>query len=161
MFYIAYDANINPIFLRRRCPDAKYLDDGYLMGYKLTFRRRQGKCFVALEESENNSDCVPAILWLLSDSDTRSLDKYVTSLGAFRKESAAITCIKGMRKGIMYVMYGGERAFPSDDYFGCIIRGYDLARFDYSPLIEALRSVNPQRFDKAKGFVLEKLHVPL
>ncbi len=161
MLYIAYGVNVNPIFLRRRCPNAKYLDDGYLMGYKLTFRRRQGKSFVSLEESENNTDCVPAVLWLLSDSDARSLDKYVTSLCVFRKENATITCAKGTRKGIMYVMCGGERAFPPDDYFGCIVRGYALAGFDYAPLVEALRSVNPQRFDKAMKIVLEKLQVPL
>ncbi len=157
MFYIAYGANINPLFLRKRCPDAKYLEDGYLMGYKLTFRRCRGKSFVALEESENSSDQVQAILWWLSDSDVKALDQYVCSLGVFRKEDTTITCGRRIRKGFMYVMDGGEKSLPPQDHFDYIVRGYDLAGFDYSPLIEALRSIDPHRYDKVERSIREKM----
>jgi hypothetical protein len=54
-------------------------------------------------------------------------------------------------------MNGGERDFPPEEHFDYIVRGYNLAGFDYSPLKEALRSINPNRFDKAERIVQEKL----
>jgi len=157
MVHIAYGPNLNPMFLRRRCPSAVHVGESSLSGYVLEFRSRLGKVFVTIQESENDTDTVPVVLWQVTETDERALDRYTESLKYFRKEHTVVIC-KGKRQaGFLYVLNGGELAFPSKDYFDCIQRGYDYARFDIGTLHEALRRVNPSKYDSIKEIVNKRI----
>ena len=159
MLHIAYGPNINPLFMRRSCPYANYVDEGILQGYRLAFRKDNGNCFITIEETQRASDFVPIYLWSISDGEERALDQYVDTLEAFHKERAIATCSGRKQTGFLYTMDFGAPAIPSSDYFQCIQRGYYYAGIDPLLLHGALRRVNRQKYDAAKRIVLENMYL--
>jgi hypothetical protein len=156
MLYISYGLNTNPVFFHQVCPGAKCIDKGILVGYELTFQGRKGNYFDTLEESEHGY--VPVVLWQVSKTDELALERYMGSIWDHQKKRAIVSCSGKNKYGYIYIMNGGEKGFPSQDQFNCIQRGYEYAGFDISLLHEALRRVNPEKYEQARRIVLNKLN---
>lgn len=77
MLYFAYGSNMNHEQMKDRCPDAKYVDKGYLKEYKLAFDGHSNSYngLVATIVKDENG-IVPFVLWDISDRDKPKLDLF-------------------------------------------------------------------------------------
>jgi len=71
--YAAYGSNMHLEQMKKRCPKAKVIGKGELLGYKLTFRG--GQAGVANVERSNRKH-VPIVLWSITKECELALDRY-------------------------------------------------------------------------------------
>ena len=157
MIYMAYGANLDPLYMRERCPDAKLIGEGFLRGYELAFCGQPGKYFATIVTTDDGADHVPALLWRISDAEERALDSYVEEFHGYRKERVQVSCDGRRQSGYAYVMHCCEGGFPTLEHFNHIQHGYDFAQFDIYYLYEALRKVDPERYYAIEKYVLENM----
>lgn len=82
-FYIAYGSNLNKEQMRYRCPTAKVVGNGYVVGYELIFR-----LYATIEKSKGKR--VPVTIWEIDETCEASLDRYGGCPRFYRKEIATI-----------------------------------------------------------------------
>jgi len=75
--YLAYGSNMNRTQIKNRCPTAKFIDSGYLKGYRLVFDgyAKTWKSLVADIRDDQKSN-IPYVLWEIIDDDLTRLNAH-------------------------------------------------------------------------------------
>lgn len=139
--YAAYGSNMNLEQMKRRCPKAKVIGKGELMGYKITFR---GKEAGVANVEQSSQERVPIVLWAITQECERALDRYEGYPRLYKKELVTIATADGEQTAMVYVMakeYEKMPAMPSDYYFEIIRQGYQDNGINTAPLTEALQAI--------------------
>ena len=120
MIYIAYGSNMNTDQMAHRCPDAKLLGTGKLLGYRLSFY-----VHATVERSRTKGSYVPVAVWEITQADEERLDRYEGFPNYYTKEERPIQMIKGTRvKGIVYIMKLKRCGLPTGQYYHGILSAY-------------------------------------
>ena len=72
--YIAYGSNLNVRQMKTRCPNAKILGTAKMKGWELLFKGSKSGSYLTIEKKENG--IVPVVIWEVSESDEKALDRY-------------------------------------------------------------------------------------
>ena len=124
MRYIAYGSNMSVEQMAYRCPHAKIVGTAVLKDWRLVFR------FHADIEPCKGAE-VPVLVWKISKSDEKQLDKYEGFPKYYVK--------KYLPEGMVYVIADGyEYASPSESYLNVLIESYKRFGFDLKILENAL-----------------------
>ena len=124
MRYVAYGSNLSVEQMAHRCPHAKIVGTAVLKDWRLVFR------FHADIEPCKGYE-VPVLIWKISKSDEKRLDKYEGFPKYYVK--------KYLPEGMVYVMADGyEYASPSEDYLNVLIESYKCFGFDLKILENAV-----------------------
>lgn len=138
-YYIAYGSNLCVEQMQVRCPDAKPVGTAVLRGWRLVFRLH-----ATIEEQDGME--VPVVVWAVSGSDERNLDRYEGFPNYYHKKTMPVNVrFFGTRwhkpvNAMVYIMNGGRAVeMPSVSYYDTIAEGY--RRFGFNPRIlrEALK----------------------
>ena len=73
-YYIAYGSNLNVPQMRMRCPRATILGTATLKGWVLLFKGSKTGSYLTIERNEKGS--VPVVIWEVTESDEKALDRY-------------------------------------------------------------------------------------
>ena len=73
-YYLAYGSNLNVRQMKMRCPKATILGTAKLKGWELLFKGSKTGSYLTIEENENGS--VPVVIWEVTPSDEKALDRY-------------------------------------------------------------------------------------
>ena len=73
-YYLAYGSNLNVRQMKLRCPKATILGTAKLNGWELLFKGSKTGSYLTIEENENGS--VPVVIWEVTPSDEKALDRY-------------------------------------------------------------------------------------
>ncbi|MFD1957773.1 gamma-glutamylcyclotransferase family protein [Paenibacillus thailandensis] len=128
--YAAYGSNLHIPQMKRRCPDAYVIGQGFIEDYELEFR---GVANIKHSPGQN----VPIVLWSISEKDEVALDRYEgVASGLYRKEMLEVN-MELRKKGesqqhkkvnaMVYIMNVDESrpiAPPSPFYYEVIREGY-------------------------------------
>lgn len=126
---IAYGSNLNLGQMRERCPGATIFGAGMVSGYRLLFRGEKDDAFLTIEPAPDRM--VPVLLWVLSEEDERSLDRYEGYPEAYRKETITVMMADGPIDAMVYIMNGPDPFNrPSARYLQTVREGYATAGFD-------------------------------
>ena len=120
--YFAYGSNINLGQMEYRCPDASVVGPVVLEGWELLFRRG-GFATIAPKEGET----VHGLLWSLTRSCERSLDRYEGYPRFYDKQMVTVRDSEGRSLSVMvYIMDERfrEPMLPTDSYYNGILEGY-------------------------------------
>ena len=120
--YFAYGSNINPGQMEYRCPDASVVGPVTLENYELLFRRG-GFATIAPKEGET----VHGLLWSLTRSCERSLDRYEGYPRFYDKQMVTVQDSEGRSLSVMvYIMDERfrEPMLPTYSYYNGILEGY-------------------------------------
>lgn len=134
-YYIAYGSNMNIEQMRYRCPGATIVCTTMLTDYRITFRGGfRGSCRsgVANIEPRKGSN-VPVVVWSITQSDEKSLDRYEGFPHLYQKETFMVK-LPDLRTvpAMAYIMVSGlSWARPDPHYLGIIKQGYK--DFEVSP----------------------------
>lgn len=121
MLYFAYGANLNKNSMAHRCPDAKPVGRGSLIGWERVFRR-----VADIVESRNPASEVHGALWEITKDCERSLDRFEGFPRFYTKVVVTVFCheTKQFRKAMAYIMTEkSEPTSPSDMYYMTISKG--------------------------------------
>lgn len=72
--YIAYGSNMNIKDMSIRCPTAKLIGKGVILGWKLVFRGTKDNIFATIENEADKE--VPVVIWEIQECDEKRLDEY-------------------------------------------------------------------------------------
>ena len=130
--YLAYGSNLNLAQMYRRCPDSMLLAVGTLCNHELLFKGRYGNCYCTVEPCP--CSVVPVGIFLVSDRDVKSLDRYEGVPKHYRRVNvnpADIYIAKSFDEipdlpVFMYAMNAemGGCGAPSDLYYETVQKGY-------------------------------------
>ena len=134
-YYIAYGSNLNVRQMKMRCPNAAIIGTATLDGWELLFKGSKTGSYLTIEKK--NGGKVPVVIWEVTPTDERSLDRYEGFPNFYYKKEIKVTC-KGIRTGrqrtlraFAYIMHE-DRPFgiPSDFYMRTCFEGYTVFGFD-------------------------------
>lgn len=133
--YGAYGSNLNFEQMAHRCPTARFLGVGNIVGYQLEFRGRA--CGVAnVVPCEGGS--VPVGIWLIEPADEAALDRYEGFPRLYDKQDIPVEFGGRTTPVMFYVMAAGLPVrLPSEEYFNTILTGYGDCGIDSEGLFEA------------------------
>ena len=146
--YAAYGSIMNIEQMKKRCPKAKVIGNGELLGYKLTFRG--GRAGVANVELSSRKR-VPIVLWEITKECEKALDIYEGFPTLYTKETVIIATVNGDQTAMLYVMakqYESMPAMPNEHYFEIIRQGYRDNEINTEPLTEALKFTRDEIFNQ-------------
>ncbi len=119
--YIAYGSNMNLKQMAKRCPNAKKIGTGIIGDYKLIIPR-----VATIVPDKDNF--VPVVLWEITESCEKNLDKYEGFPHLYRKENFIVLTDKGREiEGMAYVLnepYCYYDSEPTKEYLNIIKEGY-------------------------------------
>ena len=133
--YFAYGSNINLGQMEYRCPDASVVGPVVLEGWELLFRRG-GFATIAPKEGET----VHGLLWSLTRSCERSLDRYESYPRFYDKKMVTVRDSEGRSLSVMaYIMDDRfrEPMLPTESYYNGILEGYQQNGLPVSALKKA------------------------
>lgn len=85
-YYFAYGSNMDLDQMARRCPGAKFLKKGILVGYRFAIDEARVATIIP-----DNSGCVEGILWKVGANDLKQLDLYEgVANGCYRRATVDI-----------------------------------------------------------------------
>ena len=141
-YYIAYGSNLNVPQMRMRCPRATILGTANLKGWELLFKGSKTGSYLTIERNEKGS--VPVVIWEVTESDEKALDRYEGFPSFYYKKDIKVR-YRGIRTGMnrvvtafAYIMHE-ERpiGIPSGFYMRTCLEGYDTFGFDRTVLLDA------------------------
>jgi hypothetical protein len=141
-YYIAYGSNLNVPQMRMRCPHAVILGTAELKGWELLFKGSKTGSYLTIERNPDGS--VPVVIWEVTESDEKALDRYEGFPSFYYKKEIRVR-YKGIRSGLRrtvtafaYIMHE-ERpiGIPSNYYMRTCLEGYDTFGFDRNVLFDA------------------------
>lgn len=142
-FYIAYGSNLNIEQMKVRCLNAKVLGTAVIKDYQLLFKGSKTGSYLTIEPHKGSS--VPAVVWEISRSDEKSLDRYEGYPNFYYKKEMFINIseiISGKvrkRKAFAYIMHEErELGIPSPYYVKTCINGYMTFGFDKAHIFDAI-----------------------
>ena len=141
-YYIAYGSNLNVRQMRWRCPNATILGTATLEGWELLFKGSKTGSYLTIEEQEGGS--VPVVIWEVTESDEKALDRYEGFPAFYYKKELRVQ-YKGIRTGrrrtvtaFAYIMHEDRPiGIPSASYLVTCMDGYDTFFFDERVLMAA------------------------
>lgn len=138
--YGAYGSNLNFEQMAHRCPTARFLGVGKMVGYMLEFR---GKAFGVANVVPYEGGSVPVGIWLIESEDEASLDRYEGYPRLYGKRDIPVEFGGRITPVMFYVMAADLPVrLPSEEYFNTILTGYNDCGIDCERLFEAaLRAV--------------------
>lgn len=143
-YYIAYGSNLNVKQMKMRCPGATILGTAKLKDYELLFKGSKTGSYLTIEKKEGST--VPVVVWEVTESDEKSLDRYEGYPIFYYKKEMKLQ-YKGIRTGkrrtvdaFVYIMNEENPiGVPSIYYMKTCIDGYDTFYFDKNILINAYK----------------------
>lgn len=143
-YYIAYGSNLNVKQMKMRCPGATILGTTKLKNYELLFKGSKTGSYLTIEKKEGST--VPVVIWEVTESDEKSLDRYEGCPIFYYKKEMKLQ-YKGIRTGkrrtvnaFVYIMHEENPVgVPSIYYMKTCIDGYDTFYFDKNILINAYK----------------------
>ena len=143
-YYIAYGSNLNVKQMKMRCPGATIIGTTKLKDYELLFKGSKTGSYLTIEKKEGST--VPVVIWGVSESDEKSLDRYEGYPIFYYKKEMKLQ-YKGIRTGkrrtvnaFVYIMHEENPVgVPSIYYMKTCIDGYDTFYFDKNILINAYK----------------------
>ena len=139
--YIAYGSNLNLKQMAKRCPTAKVVGAAVLYGKHLLFRGSHGGAVATVEPHRGGQ--VPVLVWEITPTDERALDRYEGFPFLYRKETALVKLDGKPTEAMIYIMNAGEGDNykplnqPGVLYFSVIREGYKSANFNMDVLRRA------------------------
>lgn len=127
MRYIAYGSNMVQKQMRWRCPDARLVGMGYLLGAQLEFYLH-----ATVERSRIKAapTRVPVAVWEISEADEQRLDRYEGYPSYYIKAERTVHMTDGSEiKGMIYLMNQKRVAPPTRDYYEGIRQAYQALGF--------------------------------
>ena len=143
-YYIAYGSNLNVKHMKMRCPGSTILGTTKLKNYELLFKGSKTGSYLTIEKKEGST--VPVVIWEVTESDEKSLDRYEGYPIFYYKKEMKLQ-YKGIRTGkrrtvnaFVYIMHEENPVgVPSIYYMKTCIDGYDTFYFDKNILINAYK----------------------
>lgn len=143
-YYIAYGSNLNIPQMRMRCPGARIIGTSVIEDYQLLFKGSKTGSYLTIEPMEGSE--VPAVIWEVTDTDEKALDRYEGYPNFYYKKEMTLD-IKGIRTGkvrrrdaFVYIMHEErELGIPSWYYVNTCLDGYQAFGFDEKYLFDAIR----------------------
>lgn len=156
-YYIAYGSNMSVEQMLNRCPNAIYVGHTKLYDRKLMFRGSKTGAYLTIEEALGQ--CVPCVVWKVTDLDEEQLDHYEGYPIFYKKETLDVTVhsfIDGAEsttvEAFVYLMGDGHKAgIPSVRYWNICKEGYELFGFDMDVLKRAYYESEEEEFKTWKG----------
>ena len=149
-YYFAYGSNLSLDQMAHRCPGAVPIGIGKINEYELLFRGSRTGSYLTIEPKENSY--VPVLVWEITDTDKRMLDRYEGFPIFYHIEEFEIevTPLEGgdpfKLKGFVYVMDSTHPlGRPSDWYYEVCCQGYQRFGFDEEILEIALNRSTTNR----------------
>lgn len=144
-YYIAYGSNLNVKQMKMRCPGATILGTTKLKNYELRFKGSKTGSYLTIEKKEGST--VPVVIWEVTESDEKSLDRYEGYPIFYYKKEMKLQ-YKGIRTGkrrtvnaFVYIMHEENPVgVPSIYYMKTCIDGYDTFYFDKQILLNAYKN---------------------
>ena len=142
-FYIAYGSNLSTTQMAVRCPMARLVGKAELSGWRLLFNY-----YATIEKKDGYS--VPGLVWDISPSDEKALDRYEGYPDFYRKEEIPVTVevldedlepTGEVREvtAMVYIMTGCRRPGLPDHYYeGTLANAYFRFGFDVRVLGKAM-----------------------
>jgi len=136
--YAAYGSNINSTQMGNRCPCSRYYGSGIIKNYELQFKGNPENSYATISKSSGSS--VPVVIWCITDSDEKSLDKYEGHPAHYQKDMVTVALENGqVVEAMVYVMdIAKDFGMPSTLYYRTILEGYKEFGLDEQCLSEAL-----------------------
>ena len=135
--YLAYGSNMNIEQMKHRCPNARVLGVSEIDGYSLEFHGGDGSAVATIVPNKDSS--VPVVVWEISASDERNLDRYEGFPRLYYKEDFRVYLGKRKVDAFAYIMaHGYPVGIPSEYYFNVILEGYTDNNIDTKCLFNAL-----------------------
>lgn len=139
--YVAYGSNLNLKQMENRCPTAKVIGTGFVKGYELLFRGKNGRAVATIEPNPIND--VPVVLWKIDSEAEHILDVYEGYPILYRKEDISVSLDNGQDiEAMVYLINYGRIASPSKYYYNVIYKGYLDNNIDLSYLKVAATKCN-------------------
>ena len=144
-YYLAYGSNLNVQQMAWRCPGATPVGTTTLEGWQLVFRGSGTGSYLSIEPCKGAS--VPLGVWLISDEDERSLDRYEGFPHFYYKKTMHCVPVQNHLTGetktvdaLVYIMHEDRPlGVPSRSYVQTCAQGYYDFYLDLEPLIDAVK----------------------
>lgn len=134
--YVAYGSNLNLSQMEARCPGARVLGAGKILGCRLAFKRLGVCAYATIEPCEG--EYVPVGVWEISGRNEAALDSYEGVPTHYNKETIEVEMDEGSVRGMVYVMnQRAVPALPGQGYFMGILEGYRSFGLEEGKLFEA------------------------
>ena len=137
-YYIAYGSNLSVEQMKHRTPDAKIVGTATLQGWRLLF-----KGCATIEPTEGRE--VPVLIWEISDTDEKNLDRYEGYPIYYYKRELPVTVTPldgGAPRELTAMVYIMDEKhtfrMPSLYYYDVLHRGYRTFGFDLSLLRQGI-----------------------
>lgn len=122
--------------------ERKILGTAKLKGWELLFKGSKSGSYLTIEKKENG--IVPVVIWEVSESDEKALDRYEGYPTFYYKKDIKVQ-YKGIRTGnrrtvtaFAYIMHEERQiGVPSLFYLNTCLDGYDTFYFDKQILLNA------------------------
>ena len=135
--YIAYGSNMDLEQMKYRCPNAKLIGTGNLIGWRLMFKGSQTGAYATIERDEKCT--VPILLWDISKADEKRLDFYEGFPTFYYKKNVQVAD-STITKGMAYIMHEERKlGVPTMYYYDVLYRAYLKFGFDLKILENAYR----------------------
>lgn len=121
MRYIAYGSNMNIDQMARRCPNAKLVGTGRLLGTYLSFY-----VHATVERAKAEDAYVPVAVWEIIQADEARLDRYEGFPNYYIKEEWPVQLDDGTATtGMIYLMNLRRGNVPTEEYYHGIWDAYE------------------------------------
>jgi len=88
-YYIAYGSNLYKTQMQERCPEAKEFGKMMLKDFKLVYRKSNSGYYLSIDKKIGSM--VPVVIYIVSESDEKSLDRYEGYPKWYSKENINLT----------------------------------------------------------------------
>ena len=137
--YFAYGSNMGDAQMKSRCPECKKIGFSTLSGFRWIISAR-GYANVV----ESKDDQVEGVLFQISESDERSLDKYEgVASGSYRKVNLPVFCDGHMEVALVYVDDVTIEGTPKREYVRRINAGLSDAQLSEAYVARYVRRFVP------------------
>lgn len=148
-YYLAYGSNLNVQQMVRRCPNARPFGTAVIENHILYFRGSKTGSYLTIEPRIGSK--VPVAVWVINESDERSLDRYEGFPSFYYKQDFTLpvrmfgTGKTEMKKCFAYIMIDDRPVgMPTNFYLQTCLDGYDDFGFDKRILrrtVERMRKI--------------------
>lgn len=131
MLYFAYGSNMDEQRVKavNRCPNARFIFNASLPGYRLVFTRGGDAGCCAADAVSDPASSVWGVVYDITDSDRRQLDaQEAVAIRTYRPKEVLVHPHGDVEQRVMVLTYGASEPAdqpqpPSREYLNCLLRG--------------------------------------